>query len=151
MRCWIVAGSPTVLTALTIAGAGYLVWLGWNVLRRPAMPAASKETTGSGSSRMQTMLEGAGISGLNPKTLLLYLSLFPQFIGTTGGGWPVAAQTGLFGILHRTAYAAVCLTVAVLARTVLRARPSAVRAVTRASGVLMILIGLFLLAERLVA
>ncbi|MFE2541737.1 LysE family translocator [Actinacidiphila glaucinigra] len=145
----IVAGSPTVLTTLTVAGASYLGWLGWNVLRQPAVLAASEET--AGTSRMQMMLKGVGISGLNPKALLLYFSLFPQFIDTTGGSWPVAAQTGLFGALHMTACAAVYLTVAVLARTVLKTRPSVHRAVTRASGLLMILIGLFLLAERLAA
>ncbi|GGV89177.1 hypothetical protein GCM10015535_42380 [Streptomyces gelaticus] len=31
----IVASSPTVLTVLTVAGAGYLVRLGWGVLRQP--------------------------------------------------------------------------------------------------------------------
>ncbi|WP_374215125.1 hypothetical protein [Streptomyces longispororuber] len=39
--------------------------------------------------------------------------------------------------------------VGVLARTVLRARPAAARAVTRVSGVMMIGIGGLLLAERL--
>ncbi|MGY5106587.1 LysE family transporter, partial [Streptomyces sp. 900105245] len=34
----LVAGSPRLLTALTVAGAGYLLWLGWSVLRRPAVP-----------------------------------------------------------------------------------------------------------------
>ncbi|MFD5496178.1 LysE family translocator [Streptomyces sp. NPDC001812] len=144
----IVASSPVVLTALTVAGAGYLVWLGWNVLRQPAALAASEET--AGASRRQVMLKGAGISGLNPKALLLYFSLFPQFIDTTGG-WPVAAQTGLFGTLHMTACALVYLTVGFLARTVLKTRPSAARAVTRASGAIMIVIGVVLLAERLAA
>ncbi|MFD6325403.1 LysE family translocator [Streptomyces sp. NPDC058442] len=144
----IVASSPVVLTALTVAGAGYLVWLGWNVLRQPAALAASEET--AGASRRQVMLKGAGISGLNPKALLLYFSLFPQFIDTTGG-WPVAAQTGLFGTLHMTACALVYLTVGFLARTVLKTRPSAARAVTRASGAILIVIGVVLLAERLAA
>lgn len=142
----IVASSPAVLTALTVAGAGYLVWLGWSVLRQPATLAASEES--AGSSRMQVMLKGAGISGLNPKALLLYFSLFPQFIDTTSG-WPVAAQTGLFGTLHMTACTAVYLTVGLLARTVLKTRPSAARAITRASGAMMIIIGAVLLVERL--
>jgi threonine/homoserine/homoserine lactone efflux protein len=100
------------------------------------------------SSRRQIMLKGAGISGLNPKALLLYFSLFPQFIHP-GAGWPVAAQTGLLGALHMTACAVVYLAVGVLARTVLKTRPSAARAVTRASGAMMIVIGGFLLVERL--
>lgn len=143
----IVASSATLLTALTVAGAGYLVWLGWGVLTRPMVLGASTEALSS--SRRQIMLKGAGISGLNPKALLLYFSLFPQFIDTAGG-WPVAAQTGLLGTLHMTACAVVYLAVGVLARTVLKTRPSAARAVTRVSGAMMIAIGGLLLVERLV-
>lgn len=142
----IVASSTTLLTALTVAGAVYLVWLGWGVLRQPATLTASGAT--AGSSRLQIMLKGAGTSGLNPKALLLYFSLFPQFIDPATG-WPVAAQTGLLGTLHMTACAVVYLGVAVLARTVLKTRPSAARAVTRGSGAMMIAIGGLLLVERL--
>ncbi|MBX9361540.1 LysE family translocator [Streptomyces sp. WAC04114] len=145
----IVASSGTLLTALTVAGAGYLVWLGWGVLRQPATLTASEaEVAAEGSSRLRVMLRGIGISGLNPKALLLYFSLFPQFIDPAGA-WPVAGQTGLLGSLHMTACAVVYLTVGVLSRTVLRTRPSAARAVTRISGAMMIAIGGFLLVERL--
>lgn len=94
------------------------------------------------------MLKGFGISGLNPKALLLYFALFPQFVDADEG-WPVAAQTGLLSAVHLAACAAVYLAVGVLARTVLSTRPSAARAVTRISGALMIAIGAFLLVERL--
>jgi threonine/homoserine/homoserine lactone efflux protein len=47
--------------------------------------------------------------------------------------------------------AVVYLAVGVLARTVLKTRPSAARAVARASGAMMIVIGGFLLVERLAA
>ncbi|NEE13635.1 LysE family translocator [Streptomyces sp. SID7499] len=145
----IVASSGTLLTALTLAGAGYLVWLGWGVLRQPATLTASEAEVGAeGSSRLRVMLRGIGTSGLNPKALLLYFSLFPQFIDPAGT-WPVAGQTGLLGSLHMTACAVVYLTVGVLARTVLRTRPSAARVVTRISGAMMIVIGGFLLVERL--
>ncbi|MFG3117780.1 LysE family translocator [Streptomyces sp. NPDC048197] len=148
----VVASSATVLTALTVAGAAYLIWLGWGVLSRPGALGASTETMTSSSmaaSRGRIMLKGVGISGLNPKALLLYFSLFPQFINPAGA-WPVAAQTGLLGALHMTTCALVYLSVGVLARTVLKTRPSAARAVTRVSGAMMIVIGGFLLAERLV-
>ena len=142
----IVARSPDVLTALTVAGIGYLLWLGWSVLRQPATVTAAEESTGR--SRRQVMLKGAGISGLNPKALLLYFSLFPQFIRPSTG-WPVAAQTGLLSMIHLTACTVVYLAVGVLARTVLTARPSAARAVTRVSGAMMIAIGGFLLVAHL--
>ncbi|MGW8884554.1 LysE family translocator [Streptomyces sp. NPDC055749] len=146
----IVASSPTVLTALTVAGAAYLMWLGLGVLSRPVILGASTEAMPSSRSatRGQIMLKGAGISCRNPKALLLHFSLFPQFIDSAGGR-PVSAQTGLLGMLHMTACTMVCLSVGVLARTLLRTRPSAALAVTRTSGAMMIVNGGFLLAERL--
>ncbi|MFE9636117.1 LysE family transporter [Streptomyces sp. NPDC006463] len=39
----IVASSPAALTALTAAGATYLLWLGRGVLRQPAVPATAGE------------------------------------------------------------------------------------------------------------
>ncbi|MGQ4432046.1 LysE family translocator [Streptomyces sp. SAS_260] len=143
----IVANSPTALTALTVAGAGYLLWLGWGVLRQPAVPTAAADESAD-TSRLQAVLKGAGTSGLNPKALLLYFSLFPQFIHPATG-WPVAAQTGLLSTVHLTACAVVYLGVGLLSRTVLSTRPSAALAVTRVSGAMMIAIGGFLLVEGL--
>ena len=40
----LVASRPALLTGLTVAGAGYLVWLGWSVLRRPGVPGAAEGT-----------------------------------------------------------------------------------------------------------
>ncbi|MFI6657472.1 LysE family translocator [Streptomyces sp. NPDC050523] len=140
----LVARSPGLLTALTVAGAGYLVWLGWSVLRRPAAPAADAEERSGG-----LFLRGATISGLNPKGLLLYLSLLPQFLTTTGDHLPVPAQTAALGLLHMACCAAVYLTVGLGARAVLGARPTAARAVTRTSGAAMLGIGAFLLVQRL--
>ncbi|MEU0008941.1 LysE family translocator [Streptomyces sp. NPDC006314] len=142
----LVAGSPRLLTALTVAGAGYLLWLGWSVLRRPAVPGAADETPGAGR---RLFLRGATISGLNPKGLLLYLSVLPQFLTLRGAHLPVPAQTASLGLLHMACCAAVYLTVGTLARALLAARPLAARAVTRTSGAAMLGIGAFLLVERL--
>jgi threonine/homoserine/homoserine lactone efflux protein len=144
----LVAGSPGLLTALTVAGAGYLVWLGWSVLRRPGVPGATDEEY-AGSSPSRVFLRGATISGLNPKGLLLYLSVLPQFLVTGGAHLPVAAQTAALGLLHMACCGAVYLAVGVLARKLLSARPAAARAVTRTSGAAMLGIGAFLLVERL--
>ncbi|MFC3573003.1 LysE family translocator [Streptomyces yaanensis] len=144
----LVAGSPRLLTALTVVGAGYLVWLGWGVLRRPATPGAAAGEPAH-APPVRVFLRGAAISGLNPKGLLLYLSVLPQFLVTKGTHLPVAAQTATLGLAHMACCAAVYLTVGVLARAVLTARPAAARAVTRTSGAAMLGIGAFLLAERL--
>ncbi|GHH07117.1 LysE family translocator [Streptomyces lanatus] len=142
----LVAGSPALLTALTVAGAAYLVWLGWSVLRRPGTPGAG-ESVAAGNARV--FLRGATISGMNPKGLLLYLSVLPQFLLTKGDHLPVPAQTAALGLLHMACCAAVYLTVGLGARAVLGARPAAARAVTRTSGAAMLGIGAFLLVQRL--
>ncbi|MER6034928.1 LysE family translocator [Streptomyces sp. NPDC001835] len=141
----LVAGSPRLLTALTVVGAGYLLWLGWGVLRRPAVPDADAGPPADG----RLFLRGATISGLNPKGLLLYLSVLPQFLTLSGDRLPVPAQTAALGLLHMACCAAVYLTVGALARVLLAARPAAARAVTRTSGAAMLGIGALLLAERL--
>ncbi|MGW3202849.1 LysE family translocator [Streptomyces sp. NPDC001135] len=141
----LVAGSPQLLTALTVAGAGYLLWLGWGVLRRPAVPGADGTSPADG----RLFLRGATISGLNPKGLLLYLSVLPQFLTLRGTHLPVPVQTAALGLLHMACCAVVYLTVGLLSRALLAARPAAARAVTRTSGAAMLGIGAFLLVERL--
>ncbi|MFF9096279.1 LysE family translocator [Streptomyces sp. NPDC014802] len=159
----LVAGSPALLTALTVAGAGYLVWLGWTVLRRPGVPGdgvpavdgdgarsgAPSGARGGAPSGARVFGRGAAISGLNPKGLLLYLSVLPQFLAVRGARLPVPAQTAVLGVLHMACCAAVYCGVGLLARAVLGARPAAARAVTRTSGAAMLGIGAFLLVERL--
>lgn len=151
----VVARTPSVLTALTVLGALYLVWLGATTLARHAVAGTGAgpgtgTQEGEGGAARARVLKGVGISGLNPKALLLFLALLPQFTAPHGS-WPLAAQIGTLGLVHTLSCAAIYLCVGVLARTVLRARPRAARAVTRASGAAMILIGVLLLAERLAA
>ncbi|MFI8993511.1 LysE family translocator [Streptomyces sp. NPDC053542] len=151
----VVANNPAVLTTLTVLGSLYLIWLGVMTLARPAAPAAPASADPSdvpaGAAPGARILKGAGISGLNPKALLLYIALLPQFAAAHGGGsgWPLAAQIAVLGLVHMANCGAVYTGVGVLARTVLRARPVVARAVTRLSGAAMILIGGLLLVERL--
>lgn len=142
-----IARTPTLLTGLTIAGAAYLIWLGASALARPGGPVAAADDVGTRSARL-ILLQGAGVSGLNPKGLLLFLALMPQFV-TDSGSWPIAVQLTALGLLHVLVCGVVYSGVATGARTVLRSRPTAARIVTRSSGAVMILIGAILLAERL--
>jgi threonine/homoserine/homoserine lactone efflux protein len=139
---------PLLLAVLTALGALYLLWLGMATLTRPTAPAAA---AGAGSLPWaRRAAKGAGVSGLNPKALLLFLALLPQFI-TRGSDWPSGAQIALLGLVHTANCAAVYTSVGTAARRVLRTRPSTAAAVTRCSGAAMIVIGALLLAERLLA
>jgi threonine/homoserine/homoserine lactone efflux protein len=145
----VVAGSPLVLTALTLTGAAYLVWLGIGMVACPAAAPPTDEGLESGSWLRQAAT-GLGISGLNPKVFLLFLALLPQFIDT-GGAWPVAAQIVTLGLLHVASCAVIYTAVGTGARSVLRTRPAAAHKVTRLSGAAMVVIGAVLTIEQLVA
>jgi threonine/homoserine/homoserine lactone efflux protein len=144
----LVARWPLLLTALTVLGALYLLWLGMATVTHPSVPVARAD---EGSQPwLRRAAKGAGISGLNPKALLLFLALLPQFI-SHGPGWPFAAQIVLLGLVHTANCGVVYTGVGTAARRVLRARPAIAVAVTRFSGAAMVVIGILLLAERLLA
>jgi len=142
----VIARSPLVLTVLTAAGAGYLLWLGITTVARPPAPTAAVDRPGRSWTRRA--VTGAGISGLNPKALPLFLAFLPQFL-THGAAWPFAAQIALLGCVHIANCAVVYTSVGAAAGRVLRTRPAAATAVARCSGAAMIAIGVLLLAEHL--
>jgi threonine/homoserine/homoserine lactone efflux protein len=144
----LVAGAPLVLTALTAVGAVYLIWLGATTLARPSAPQAGQEAdAGSWQGRLA---KGAGISGLNPKALLLFVALLPQF-ALRGASWPFAAQIAVLGLVHTANCAFVYTGVGTAAKRVLRARPTVATGVARCSGAAMLVLGALLLTERLLA
>ncbi|MCJ1705505.1 LysE family translocator [Rathayibacter sp. VKM Ac-2926] len=142
----LLAALPGALTVLTIAGAGYLLWLGVGTLRRPPVPRADGELAPDRRSRW--LLRGFGISGLNPKVFLLFLALLPQFT-RPDAPLPLVVQIVLLAALHIATCAVVYLGVGFGARAVLSTRPAAARVVSRVSGAAMIGIGLFLLVEQI--
>jgi threonine/homoserine/homoserine lactone efflux protein len=113
-----------------------------------ATPRASRPTPRTAEdSAWRQAVKGFGISGLNPKVFLLFLALLPQFVVATAS-WLVAAQIMVLGLVHVVNCAVVYAGVGIGARTVLRARPSAARWVSRISGAAMIIIGAVLIGEQ---
>ena len=145
----LLTGMPGVLGWITLAGAAYLMWLGISTLRswRGASFTAGGAGT-AGSSRLRTFLQGMGTSGINPKGLLFYVALVPQFV-SADASLPVPVQSGLLGMTFVLLAGVVYTTVALLSRTLLQSQPGAARLVTLASGVIMVVLGTVLLGEQL--
>lgn len=143
----VVARYPAASTALTLAGGAYLVYLGVTTLTQRVAAVSASDRPVGGTAVIQ-FARGAGVSGINPKGLLLLLALLPQF--TTRSGWPPSEQMLALGGLHLLNCAVIYTAVALLARRILRSRPRATVVVTRFAGVAMTLIGLGLLAERVI-
>lgn len=90
---------------------------------------------------------GLGTSGTNPKALLLYLALIPQFV-RDDAAFSVPMQTAVFGLSHMTISIFIYSGVAIGARVLLRSRPTAARLVTLFSGIIMIGLGIVLVLEQ---
>ena len=77
---------PATFLILRLLGASYVIWLGWSYLR-PA-PVGKDETTiqiGSRGSLFALWLESFGVGISNPKAVLFFAALFPQFLPTDSG------------------------------------------------------------------
>jgi threonine/homoserine/homoserine lactone efflux protein len=154
----IVARTPAFLSALTVVGGLYLMWHGTTTVARPSAPRTPAPSTPAPSTPAAapartgraTLARGMGVSGLNPKGLLLFLALLPQFTNPRWS-WPLAGQLGLLGLVFMVTCAVFYFCLGSFARKILLARPAAARAVTRFSGAAMIIIGALLLIGRLVA
>jgi len=62
---------------LRLAGAAYLIWLGWKMIRSAGIASA---TAPSRPPRGGFLLQGALVALSNPKTLVFFGAFFPQFI-----------------------------------------------------------------------
>jgi homoserine/homoserine lactone efflux protein len=74
-------------------GAAYLIWLGVRAFLRDATPRTLRATP-TGSAR-RTCVSGFVLQAANPKALLFFVALLPQFIDPTG---KVAGQVLVLGI-----------------------------------------------------
>ena len=166
------AAVPWVLVGLTFAAAGYLAYIGVRILRQPPaiepVPAGQGGQVGQPGSAMEAgsggrvvlaagadtrswmrLVQGVGVSRRNPKGLLVLVVLLPQFTDAAGA-WPIPVQLAALGLIFVASCALVYSVVGTSARVVLRARPSAVRILSRVSGGAMILVAAWLVAEQLV-
>lgn len=142
----LIVGIPGALGVLTLLGACYLLWLGIGTLLAPATAPQGGAAHGP---EQNWFARGVANAGLNPKALLLFVALLPQFV-SQGGAWPAPAQLAVLGLVQVINCALVYTLVGIGAGTVLRARPQVARRVSQCSGMAMIAIACWLLFEQFV-
>lgn len=154
-----------ISTARSWKGAGFTVAAGKDdEVRAEAASSSSLMAASGGTTKVRAMtlqaasepaqrflgpdfFRGLGTSGTNPKALLLYLALIPQFV-RDDAAFSVPMQTAVFGLSHMTLSIFIYSGVAIGARVLLRSRPTAARIVTLFSGVIMIGLGIILVLEQ---
>jgi homoserine/homoserine lactone efflux protein len=128
---------------LRLAGAAYLIWLGWKMLRGSgeAEPGAAPRTPRGGF-----FVQGLAVSLSNPKVLLFFGAFFPQFMDADGN---FALQVLIMGT---SAMALAALSDSAYALLASRAGAALsrrrLRLLTQASGGLLIGGGLWLALSR---
>ena len=142
----ILATSAEAFTAVKLAGAAYLAYLGIRSLRaslHPEVPQAAVASSRSAGPFVQGLFSNV----LNPKVAVFYITFLPQFIDPRGNvlaqSLVLAAVHAVMGLLWLTAYAYVLGRVArALASGTLR------RILERVTGVVLIGLGARLAFER---
>lgn len=95
----LVAASPAAFMTLRIAGGVYLIWLGIQAIAR-AQPSTGPAAV-SEESLPRLFAKGLVANAINPKVILFFLALLPQFVdpGRGNAGWQIAQLGSLFALV----------------------------------------------------
>ena len=84
----LIAASANALFVIKWAGVAYLIWLGVRMIRKASSAPASVGAGAARASRKSLWIQGFVTSAANPKAVVFFAALFPQFISDTGPFWP---------------------------------------------------------------
>ncbi len=94
----IIAASGAAFEIVKWAGALYLAWLGLQAIRSSFAPV-SEETPPLGEASAKAWRDGIMVGLGNPKTILFFLALLPQFIDPSKPIWLQSLLLGCLGVL----------------------------------------------------
>ncbi|MGI5195855.1 LysE family translocator [Streptomyces sp. CA-288835] len=93
----LVERSVLVFTALKLAGGAYLVYLGVKAWRQRGALQAAFNTDAAKADGRRTLREGFAVGIANPKTIVFFAAVLPQFVDRTQSH--VVAQMLLLGLV----------------------------------------------------
>jgi threonine/homoserine/homoserine lactone efflux protein len=142
----IILASAQLFTALKLAGALYLIWLGIRTIRE-AGNLPPEQTGPIGTKR--AFREGVLVEALNPKTAAFFLAFIPQFL-QPGAGHPALQfmTLGLISVALNTFADVMVVVAAAATRTNLVRRPHLVQRLRQGSGLFIAGLGVSLALAR---
>jgi homoserine/homoserine lactone efflux protein len=134
----VIVASHAVFNALKWAGAAYLVWLGLRMLvTRTAEHHAGEQRPGGNAERVFT--RAFIVQAANPKALVFFIALLPQFINPSGSvPWQILVL-GISSVVIELLVLSLYAALASRARTISAARFSS--ALERVGGAILIAAG----------
>lgn len=161
----LVARHPALLTIVTVAGVLVLLRIGWTMLRaalngpvtvevdtaEPDAPrgggvAVLSRVEAGVEKRTRAVATGAAVSGLNPKGLMLFIALLPQFVAP-GQALPLSLQMFILGLVFIASATTVYALLGIFAGRVLAGSERASRILTGVAGVAMMIVAAGMLAQ----
>jgi threonine/homoserine/homoserine lactone efflux protein len=85
----LVAQSVVLFTIIKFAGAGYLIYLGIQAIRHPRHTAVTHEAPPPRRSPLRLLSEGFVVGLTNPKSLVFFVAVLPQFVDYRGDAIPL--------------------------------------------------------------
>jgi threonine/homoserine/homoserine lactone efflux protein len=125
---------------IKLAGAAYLVWLGFNMLRSGG--SFGEVSAAPPRSYRRLMVDGFVTIWSNPKALLLLGALLPQFVSGTNATFPQVVVLGLVFMVIAGSTDSIYAILGGRARSLLSA--TRVRLVSRISGAILMIGGVWL-------
>jgi threonine/homoserine/homoserine lactone efflux protein len=96
----VVAASATAFTALKLAGAAYVVWLGVQAIRHRADARAAMAAGRATLRTRGSVWTGFVVGATNPKTIVFFAAFLPQFVDQHAAAVPQLLLLGLaFGLM----------------------------------------------------
>lgn len=132
---------PAVYTAVKLAGAVYLIWLGIGLIRQKIDPDALP--TVKARSKRKAFFESFMVEVLNPKVAIFFIAFLPQFVDPAGA-FPVWVQFLILGMIVNFTFTSADFVCVLLASSVMRgvkASESALRFARWAGGSLLMGLG----------
>lgn len=93
----LVLASDVAFTALKLAGAAYLAWIGWMSWRHAGAATATRMDAGASPEFGRQFRRGLVANAINPKVALFFIAFLPQFVVVNRG--PVWLQIVVLGVL----------------------------------------------------
>jgi threonine/homoserine/homoserine lactone efflux protein len=125
---------------IKLAGAAYLVWLGFNMIRSSGKLGMAAD--GPAKSYRRLILDGFLVIWSNPKALIFLGAFLPQFVQTESAAFPQVLMLGLFFMLIAGASDSVYAVLGGRARGMLSA--ARVKLLSRVSGAVLMAGGVWL-------
>jgi len=134
----VMQANPMLFAALQWFGAGYLCWIGLQLLRAPIDAATTAAEPRQSAWRY--FRQACAVSLTNPKVVLFFVAFFPLFLRPGAPATTLIAMMAHVTLISLLYQASLVLVGNAVARH-LRAMPSARRIATRAAGIALVAFG----------